>query len=385
MAGTKRDYYEVLGVPKSASADEIKKAYRKLAMKYHPDRNPGDAAAAEKFKEASEAYACLSDDAKRQRYDQFGHQADAFGPGGFDFGRDFQGSGLDDILGSLFGGMFGGGRRGRSADPNAPQRGSDLQFEMEVDLEEAMFGVRREITIPLNEDCHECHGTGAAPGSKRETCRQCGGRGVVMTNGGFIQFQQTCPVCHGSGSVIAKPCKSCGGSGRTKTKRTAELKIPAGVDTGSRIRLAGKGEGGVHGGPDGDLYVVIAVRDHEIFQRDGADLMVSVSVPPHVASLGGEVQIPTPGGIGSLKVLAGTANGKVYRLRGKGMTTLRGEVGDLLVRILIETPQNLSRSQREALESFGKTLGESNFPEAAHLAKAAKRFSDKRDALLKAK
>lgn len=386
MAESKRDYYEVLGVSRSASADEIKKAYRKLAMKYHPDRNPGDKDAAAKFTEASEAYEVLSDAEKRQRYDQFGHDGmkSAFGPGGFDFGRDFSG-GADfaDILGSMFGGMFGGGQR-RSRDPNGPQKGESLRFDMEIDLEEAIFGDTREIDISVGEDCPDCHGTGAANGSGRETCRQCHGHGVVSTGSGFIQFQQTCPVCHGEGTVIRNPCRKCGGTGRVKKRRKVSLKIPRGVDTGSRLRLSGKGEAGVRGGEPGDLYVILHVREHDIFERSDNDLICQISVPPHVAALGGSVTIPTPEGEGTLKIQPGTSNGKVYRLRGKGMTSLRGDVGDLLVRVEIEVPQNLSTKQRQLFEEFASLCEDSNFPQASREKKNVKQFMERREALLKA-
>ncbi|MBQ6248116.1 MAG: molecular chaperone DnaJ [Kiritimatiellae bacterium] len=388
MAESKRDYYEVLGVEKTASADEIKKAYRKLAMKYHPDRNPGDQEAAEKFKEASEAYEVLSNPDKRQRYDQFGHAGTNFGPGGFDFNRDFSGAAdFADILGSLFGGglgdLFGGGRQ-RQRNPNAPQRGADLRFDLEIDLEEAIFGVSREVDLPIGEDCPECGGTGAAKGTKRETCRQCGGRGVVTTSNGFIHFQQTCPICQGEGTVIRTPCKACGGTGRRKSRRKITLNIPKGVDTGSRLRLAGKGESGQRGGEPGDLYVVIHVRDHEIFERNDADLLCNVFVPPHIAAIGGMVQIPTPEGEASLKIQPGTANGKVYRLRGKGMTTIHGDVGDLLVRVELEVPQHLSSSQKKALEAFGESCSEDNFPDARRMRRGIDKFMERRDALLKA-
>ncbi len=387
MAESKRDYYEVLGVERTASADEIKKAYRKLAMKYHPDRNPGDQEAAEKFKEASEAYACLSDPEKRQRYDRFGHDGSAFGPGGFDFGRDFQGVDLGEIFGNLFGGglgdLFGGGRQ-RQRNPNAPQRGADLRFDLEIDLEEAMFGVSREVDLPIGEDCPDCNGTGAAKGTKRETCRQCGGRGVVTTSNGFIHFQQTCPICQGEGTIIKTPCKTCGGTGRRKSRRKVTLNIPRGVDTGSRLRLAGKGESGLRGGEPGDLYVVIHVREHEIFERSDADLVCNVFVPPHIAAVGGMVQIPTPEGEASLKIQPGTANGKVYRLRGKGMTTIHGDVGDLLVRVELEVPQHLSSSQKKALEAFGESCTEDNFPEAHRMRRGIDKFMERRGALLHA-
>lgn len=273
----KRDYYEVLGVAKGASADEIKSAYRKLAMKYHPDRNPGDESAKAKFQEASEAYEVLSNPEKRQRYDQFGHQGVNFGPGGFDFSRDFSHSqdvDLSDILNSVFGGamggggfdfsgMFGGGRR--RADPSAPQRGSDMSMDLEIDFEEALFGSERTIELTVPEQCHECGGTGAAHGSRRTKCPTCGGRGAVIRGNGIFQVRQTCPRCGGEGSVVERPCPSCGGSGQSRAKRKVALRIPRGVDTGSRLRLAGKGGGGLRGGENGDLYVVVRVRDSEIF------------------------------------------------------------------------------------------------------------------------
>ncbi len=259
---SKQDYYDLLGVSRSASQDELKKAYRKLAMKYHPDRNQGDKESEAKFKEVSEAYEVLSDAKKRQQYDQFGHDGlkSSFGPGGFDFGRDFtHGADLQDILGSIFGGgggifddFFGGGRR-RSSRPGGPQPGADLRFDIEIDFEEAAFGSEREITLPLSVQCDDCTGTGVTPGSKRETCRQCGGAGSVISGGGFFQVRQTCPVCGGQGSLVTNPCVKCSGSGRVKTSKRITLKIPRGVETGSRLRLAGKGEGGIRGGPAGDL------------------------------------------------------------------------------------------------------------------------------------
>ncbi|MBQ7722197.1 MAG: molecular chaperone DnaJ [Kiritimatiellae bacterium] len=387
MAEQKRDYYEVLGVPRDASADDIKKAYRKLAMKYHPDRNQGDKDAAEKFKEASEAYEVLSNAEKRQRYDQFGHAGTNFGPGGFDFGRDFTGGAeFADILGSLFSGGFGDlfGRSRQRQNPNAPQRGGDLRFDMEIDLEEAMFGASRDVELPIGEDCEECGGTGAAKGTKRETCRQCGGRGVVTTSNGFFQLQQTCPVCHGEGTMITNPCHACGGTGRTRKRRKITLTIPKGVDTGSRLRLSGKGEKGQRGGEPGDLYVVVHVRDHNVFERNDSDLVCQVAVPPHIAALGGLVQVPTPDGEASLKIQPGTQGGKVYRLRGKGIPNLRGDVGDLLVRIEIEVPQDLSSSQRKALEHFGKSCSESNFPIGKRMKKDVADFMERRKALLEA-
>lgn len=388
----KRDYYEVLGVSKSASADEIKSAYRKLAMKYHPDRNPGDEEAKAKFQEASEAYEVLSNDEKRQRYDQFGHQGVNFGPGGFDFGRDFshfQDIDLGDILNSVFGGgmgggafggMFGGGRR--QANPDGPQRGADMSMELEVDFEEALFGSERTIDLTLPEECDQCHGSGAAKGSKRTTCSTCGGRGAVVRGNGFFQVRQTCPKCGGEGSVIERPCPACHGSGQMRAKRQVTLRIPKGVDTGSRLRLAGKGGGGLRGGETGDLYVVVRVRDSEIFIRDGLDLAVDVPVSPISAAVGGDVDVPTPDGVANLKIPSGTPNGKLFRLRGKGMPSLRGMgTGDLVVRIVFEVPQRLTAKQRGLLDDLAKVLEPENFPESQRLSAAAKQFYSRKEKL----
>ena len=388
----KRDYYEVLGVGKSATADEIKKAYRKLAMKHHPDRNPDNKDAAEKFKEICEAYEVLSDTDKRQRYDQYGHAGmkSAFGPGGVDFGRDFshmQDMDLQDILGSFFGGgfgdIFGGGGQRRSRNPNAPHRGDDLRFDLEIDFEEALFGSEREVDLSVNDACETCHGTGAASGSSRETCRQCGGHGVVVVGGGFIQMRQTCPVCHGEGSIIRSPCKKCGGTGRVKTPRHIALRIPKGVETGSRLRLTGKGESGLRGGPAGDLYVVLHVREHEVFQRQEDDLACTVYVSPVLAALGGEIEVPTPDGHARIKLPAGTPNGKVFRLRDKGMPNLNGGCGDLHLRVETEVPAHLSSKQKRLFEEFSALATPDNFPEAAKQNKAVDTFFARRDALLK--
>ncbi len=392
----KRDYYEVLGVAKTASADEIKSAYRKLAMKYHPDRNPGDESAKAKFQEASEAYEVLSNPEKRQRYDQFGHQGVEFGPGGFDFSRDFSHSqdvDLSDILNSVFGGamggggfdfggMFGGGRR--RADPEAPQRGADMSMELEVDFEEALFGSERTIELTLPEQCHTCGGTGAARGAKRVKCPTCGGRGAVIRGNGFFQVRQTCPKCGGEGSIIERPCPDCNGTGQTRARRKVSLKIPKGVDTGSRLRLSGKGGGGLRGGEPGDLYVIVRVRDSDIFLRDGLDLAVDVPLSPVTAAVGGSVDVPTPDGIATLNIPSGTPNGKQFRMRGKGMPSLRGmSSGDLVVRVVLEVPQRLTARQRGLLDDLAKTLDSTNFPESQRLATAAKRFYLRKDKLAK--
>ncbi|MDD5707605.1 MAG: molecular chaperone DnaJ [Kiritimatiellae bacterium] len=388
----KRDYYELLGVSRAATADEIKKAYRKLAMQYHPDRNPDNKEAAEKFKEVSEAYEVLSDANKRQRYDQFGHDGvkSTFGPGGFDFSRDFTHmSDLQDLLGNLFGGgmfgdFFGGGTQRRRSRGGAT-RGDDLRFDLEIDLEEAIFGSERSMDLPVSEACGECEGSGVAKGAARETCRQCGGHGSVVSDGGFIQFRQTCPVCRGEGTIVRNPCRACGGAGRVKTRRRLSLRIPPGVETGSRLRVSGKGEGGLHGGPAGDLYVVLHVREHELFSRQGEDLLCSVPVPPHLAALGGDLSVPTPDGLATLKLPPGTPNGKIFRLRGKGVPSLDGSgSGDLHVRIEIEVPTHLSSGQRRAMQSFADSCQESNFPGMAETRKRAAQFMERRDALRKA-
>ena len=388
----KRDYYEVLGVARDATADQIKSAYRKLAMKYHPDRNPGDKAAEEKFKEAAEAYDVLHDTEKRQRYDQFGHQAFEGGAGG---GYGAGGMSMDDIFsmfGDLFGGrggghfggfedLFGGGRS-RRVDPNAPERGDDMTMELDIDFDEALFGSERTIELSLPDACPACHGTGAADGAKRVTCPTCGGHGQVIGGNGFFQVRQTCPKCGGSGSVIEKPCPTCRGSGQVRTPRKLTLRIPRGVDTGSRLRLGGKGAGGLRGGEPGDLYVVLRVRDSEIFEREGVDLAVDVPVSPLLAAVGGTVDIPTPDGMAQLKLAAGTPNGKLLRLRGKGMPDLRGgPQGDLLARIVFEVPQRLTGRQRSAMEDLAKSLDVSNFPEAKAFADKVKVFYSHKDKL----
>lgn len=389
----KQDYYELLGVPRSASADEIRKAYRKLAMKYHPDRNQGDESAADKFKEISEAYEVLSDAQKREAYDRFGHDGmkSQFGPGGFDMNRDFTHMGdISDILGDLFGGggggifesLFGGGGGGRSRNPNGPQRGSDLRFDLEIDLEEAVFGSERELALPVSEDCPTCHGTGAAAGSARETCRQCGGRGVVIKGGGFFHVQQTCPVCRGEGTVVRNPCRSCDGAGRVKSQQKLSLRIPRGVETGTRLRLSGKGEAGSRGGPAGDLHVVLHVRDHALFARHGDDLSCDVPVAPDKAALGGEVEVPTVEGFAKLRLAPGTPNGKVFRMRGKGVPSVDGRgTGDLLVRIVVEIPAHLSSRQRKALEEFAACEEDRSYPDARRFRTQAEEFLARRDVL----
>jgi molecular chaperone DnaJ len=391
----KRDYYEVLGVEKTATPEEIKKAYRKLAMKYHPDRNPGDKTAADKFKEVCEAYEVLSDKDKRARYDQFGAEGMNFGPGGFDFNRDFshgQDFDLQDILGGLFGGafgggggfeeFFGGGRSQRQSGPDAPQRGNDLRFDLEIDFEEAVFGSSRQVSLNINDTCDACHGTGAAPGSKRGTCKQCHGRGYVIAGNGFFQVRQTCPACQGEGSIISNPCAACGGTGLVKKPRQISLRIPKGAETGTRLRMGGKGEAGLRGGEPGDLYVVLHVRESELFQRQGDDLICKIYVSPVVAALGGNVDIPTPDGNARLRLPAGTPSGKVFRLRGKGVPSLRGGgCGDLHAVVEIEVPDHLSSQQQKLLQDFGDACTAGNFPENAKQNDQVAEFFRRRDAL----
>ncbi|NQT91357.1 MAG: molecular chaperone DnaJ [Lentisphaerae bacterium] len=385
----KTDYYELLGVAKSATPDEIKKSYRKLAMQYHPDRNQGDKSAEAKFKAVSEAYEVLSDPSKRQKYDQFGHDGlkSAFGPGGFNMNRDFTHmSDLQDVLGSLFGesgsifeDFFGGGRRRTS---RGPQRGPDLRFDLQIDFEEAAFGSEREITLPLNQDCETCSGTGVAEGSKRETCRHCGGRGAVVSGGGFFQVRETCPVCGGVGTIVKDPCSACQGAGRVRSRTRLTLKIPRGVETGSRLRMSAKGEGGVHGGPSGDLYVVLRVDEHPIFQRRESDLYCDVPVRSELAALGGEVRVPTLEGYAKLKVSAGTQTGKVFRLRGKGMPSVDGYGhGDLHARVVVQVPVRLDSMQKKLARELLDLAGEKNYPAENDQAKQMDAFYDRKKAM----
>ena len=342
---SKRDYYEVLGVSKSVSDKDLKKAYRRVAMKYHPDRNPDDKNAEEKFKEASEAYEILCDSQKRAAYDQFGHagvensQGSAEGFGGF-----------SDIFGDVFGDIFGGGGRAR----RGPQRGADLQYTLELQLEEAVKGTTKKIRIPTLVACKKCQGSGAKPGSKASQCSTCGGAGQVRMQQGFFSVQQTCPNCRGQGAIIGDPCSNCRGQGRVEEEKILSVKVPAGIDTGDRIRLSGNGEAGPAGGVPGDLYVQVAVKKHDFFERDGANLHCEIPIGFVDAALGGELEVPTLDGKVKLKVPAETQTGKLFRLRGKGVTTVRsnGKSGDLLCRVVIETPVNLNSEQRALLEEF---------------------------------
>jgi molecular chaperone DnaJ len=390
----KTDYYELLGIKRDASADQIKKAYRKLAMKYHPDKNQGDAAAEAKFKEVSEAYEVLSDAGKRQQYDQYGHDGmkSSFGPGGFDFSRDFTHSGdLQDILGSIFGGggglgdLFGGGGGGgRRRSRGSARAGSDLRFDLEIDIEEAAFGSKREVNIPIAEECDSCKGTGMKPGTKKETCRHCGGQGAVTAGGGFFQMRQTCSVCGGAGEIIRSPCRGCNGVGRRKIKRKLTLTIPKGVDTGSRLRLSGKGEGGIMGAPSGDLYVILHVRPHELFERRGDDLFCEIPVPFETSVLGGEVQVPTVDGYAKIKLSPGTESGKVFRLKGKGMPDVEGYGrGDLHVYILISVPSSLSSRQKKILAEYMEVSESHKYPLIKKFQDRAESFFERKKAIEK--
>lgn len=390
---TKKDYYELLGVSRDASEADIKKAFRKQAMKHHPDRNPGDRHAEARFKEMSEAYEVLSDANKRRKYDQFGHEGlkSSFGPGGFDFSRDFtHASDLQDILGNLFGqggGIFDeflGGSGRRRTSRTTGQRGSDLRFDLEIDLEEAIFGSQRDVTLPINESCESCGGSGVAHGSRRESCRQCAGQGFVVSGGGFFQVRQPCPICNGEGSIVRNPCKSCSGSGRVRAKRHMTLNIPKGVDTGTRLRLGGKGEGGLRGGPPGDLYIVLHVKPHALFERQGDDLLCAVRVPFDIAALGGAIDVPTVDGYARLKLTPGTENGKVFRLRNKGIPAHDGYGrGDLHVRVIIDVPGRLSSSQKRLLKQVGDSIGTDCYPGILRQREQADAFYQRRDALNK--
>ncbi|MEH6387467.1 MULTISPECIES: molecular chaperone DnaJ [Pseudomonas] len=372
----KRDYYEVLGVERGASDAELKKAYRRLAMKFHPDRNPDDQTAEEKFKEANEAYEVLTDANKRAAYDQYGHAGVdpnmGGGPGGFGGGS----ANFSDIFGDVFGDIFGGaaGGRGRSN----VQRGSDLRYTLELDLEEAVRGTSVTIRVPTLVACETCEGSGAKKGTKPITCTTCGGHGQVRMQQGFFSVQQTCPRCHGTGQMIADPCNDCHGQGRVEEQKTLSVKVPAGVDTGDRIRLGGEGEAGVNGGPAGDLYVVVSVREHKIFQRDGKNLYCEVPINFADAALGGELEVPTLDGRVKLKIPEGAQTGKLFRLRGKGVTPVRGgSAGDLLCRVVVETPVNLTRRQRELFEELRDSLeeeGSNQSPKAKSWFEGVKNF-----------
>jgi len=353
---TKRDFYDILGVPKNASDDEIKKSYRKMAMKYHPDRNQGDAVAEVKFKEAKEAYEMLSDAEKRAAYDQFGHAGVdpnmRGGPGGAaGFG------GFGESFGDIFGDIFGQTRRQQGAGGKQVFRGNDLSYAMDVTLEEAAMGKESQIRIPSYEECTTCSGTGAKPGTSVKTCGTCQGQGVVQMRQGFFSVQQTCPHCQGAGKVIPDPCGTCHGQGKIKRQKTLEIKIPSGIDDGQRIRSTGNGEPGTNGGPPGDLYIEIRLHKHDIFERDGDDLHCQVPVSVVVAALGGEIDVPTLAGKATIDIPEGTQHGKTFRLRGKGMKGVRASYpGDLYCHIAVETPVKLTEHQRKLLKELGESF-----------------------------
>lgn len=368
-----RDYYEVLGVSRDVSEAELKKAYRRLAMKYHPDRNTDDAESIEKFKEAKEAFEVLKDKEKRAAYDQFGHAGVNNQAGGFGGGAD-----INDIFGDVFGDIFGGGRR---SGGSRAYRGDDLQYNLEITLEEAVAGTTTTIKIPNLVACEVCDGSGAKRGTSPSTCSTCHGVGQVRMQQGFFSVQQTCPACRGKGKVITDPCPKCRGQGRTQKEKTLAPKIPPGVDNGDKIRLSGEGEASDSGGPAGDLYVAVHVKPHPIFQRDGADLLCTVPINFATATLGGELEVPTLDGRVKLKIPAGTQTEKTFRLRGKGVKPVRGgPVGDLLTKVRVETPVHLNNEQRELLQNFHDTISGSNAqkhsPQAHSWLDGVKKFFD---------
>ncbi len=374
----KRDYYEVLGVDRKAAEADIKKAYRRLAMKHHPDRNPGDAAAESAFKEAKEAYEVLSDADKRALYDQHGHAGLEAAASGGRGGPGFNpGDAFGDIFGDVFGDIFGGGRRGRST----VFRGADLRYELTLTLEQAVFGDTVNLTIPGVVTCETCSGSGAKPGTKPVTCKTCDGAGQVRMSQGFFSIQQACPACRGSGQQIEQPCGTCQGRGRVQKTKTLAVKVPPGVDNGDRIRLTGEGEAGQNGGPPGDLYVEIRLEPHDIFERDGADLSCVIPVNFAVAALGGAVQVPTLDGEVTLKIPAETQSGRVFRLRGKGVRPVRASgPGDLFCRVEVETPVNLTGEQKRLLEAFNEALvagGDRHRPRNRSWLDGVRRFFEK--------
>lgn len=357
---SKRDYYEILGVAKGSSTAELKKAYRRVAMKHHPDRNPDNKESEDKFKEASEAYEILSNEQKRAAYDQYGH-AGVDGSSGMGGGGGGAG-GFSDIFGDVFGDIFGGG--GGGGGRRGPARGSDLRYTLDLNLEDAVKGTTVKIKVPTLVSCKPCGGSGAKPGSSPVTCSTCGGHGQVRMQQGFFSVQQTCPTCRGKGQTISDPCRNCHGQGRVEETKTLSVKVPPGVDTGDRIRLAGEGEAGADGGPTGDLYVQVSVIDHEFFQREGKNLYCEVPISLFDACLGGEIEVPTLDGRVKLKVPEETQTGKLFRLRGKGVAPVRGgSTGDLLCRVVLETPVNLSKKQKEMLDELrGSMKGQKNSP-----------------------
>ncbi len=373
---SKRDFYEVLGVSKTVTEVELKSTFRKLAMQYHPDRNPGNHEAEVKFKEINEAYQTLSDGQKRAAYDRFGHAAFANGggAGGPGFGNDFS-----DFMSDIFENFFGETRgRGGRATGGGRERGADMRYNLEITLEEAFLGKTAELKIPTAITCESCSGSGAKPGSKPKQCPTCGGAGRVRATQGFFSIERTCHNCHGRGEVIDDPCPTCGGAGRVTRERTLSVNIPAGVEEGTRIRLAGEGEAGGRGGPAGDLYIFLSIKTHQFFQRDGADLFCRVPISMVTAALGGELDVPTIAGADtSLKIPEGTQSGKQFRLKGKGMPVLRSrDVGDLYIQVAVETPQKLSKRQRELLAEFEQESSKDNHPESSGFFTRVREFLD---------
>ena len=369
-AENKRDYYEVLGVQKGASEEEIKKAYKKMARKYHPDLNPGDKDAEEKFKEVNEAYEVLSDSEKKARYDQFGFAGVdpnfGAGGGGYGGGAGFDFGDLGDIFGSFFGGGFGGGQTRRN--PNAPQRGESIRMNLTISFEEAAFGCEKELTVDRYESCETCHGSGAAPGTSPETCPDCGGSGVVQTRRqtpmGVFASTAPCSRCGGRGKIIKEPCKDCRGSGMVRRRRKIQASVPAGIDNGQTISIRGQGHAGKNGGPAGDLLVTITVRPHELFRREGTSVLCEAPITFPQAVLGAELEIPTIDGKVKYDIPEGTQSGTTFRLKGKGIPALNGRGrGDQYVTVYIETPRNLNREQKEALKKFAEAVGENNYEE----------------------
>lgn len=372
---TKRDYYEILGVSRDASPEEIKKAYRKMAVKFHPDKNPGDHSAEEKFKELGEAYEALSDPDKRAAYDRYGHSAfnGGMGGGGFHDPMDI----FSQIFGGGFGDFFGGGGGTQRRAAGGKQRGSDLRYDLEISLEEAARGVEKELEIERQTSCDTCKATGSKGSGGVKPCSTCGGRGVVARQSGIFIQQSTCPDCRGAGEKVSDPCSSCHGEGRVERDSRIKIRIPAGVDTGTRLRSSGNGDAGVRGGAAGDLYVFLHVKDHDIFQRDDADLYCEVPMPFSTAALGGELKVPTLDGKSSIKVPAGTQGGTLFRLRDKGMPQLNStRKGDLHVRVHVEVPTKLNGEQQEKLRAFSESIGDHNSPMQEGFFQKAKRFFD---------
>src|SRR5499427_7114105 len=371
----KRDYYETLGLARGASEQDIKSAFRRLAKDCHPDRNPGDKSAEHKFKELNEAYEALRDPQKRAAYDQFGHAAfDGQGRSGHGFGPDFASS-MSDIFDDLFG-EFMGGRRGGRGQRAGRERGADLRYNMEISLAEAFAGKTAQIRVPTSVTCETCSGTGAKSGTQPSTCPTCSGAGKVRASQGFFTIERTCPSCQGRGEIISDPCTDCSGKGRVVRERQLSVNIPAGVEDGTRIRLAGEGEAGLRGGPAGDLYIFLSIKPHEFFQRDGADIFCRVPIAMTTAALGGQIDVPTiDNGKTRVKVPEGTESGKQFRLKGKGMPVLRSKVtGDMYIQVEVETPKNLSRKQRELLESFEKESNKETSPQSSGFFAKMKEF-----------